>query len=117
MTATLPSHCRPSAQGGASEILKFLATNLGLSIPQTVALMGGHTVGRAAAAESGYDGVWKGRGDTFSTGYYVSLLARPWHSVASSFRGQAVNQWNTGPANAPPGGPMMLNSDMEVRCE
>jgi hypothetical protein len=64
--------------------------------------MGGHTVGRAAAAESGYDGVWKGRGDTFS-----------------SFRGQAVNQWNTGPANlnAPPGGPMMLNSDMEVRCE
>ena len=77
--------------------------------------MGGHTVGRAAAAESGYEGAWKGRGDTFSTGYYVSLLARPWHSVASSFGGQAVNQWNTGPANAPPGGPIMLNSDMEVR--
>ena len=76
--------------------------------------MGGHTVGRAVRAESGYAGAWKGRGDTFSTGYYVSLLARPWHSVVSTFNGQAVNQWNTGARGAATG-PIMLNSDMEVR--
>ena len=89
--------------------------------------MGGHTVGRAAAAESGYSGTWKARGDTFSTGYYTSLLARPWHNDISSFGGQAVNQWNTGGGGqGGPGGAQgvggggrvfMLNSDMEVRQE
>jgi len=106
------SLCRPSAQGGASEILTFLSTNLGLTMPETVALMGGHTVGRAAVSESGYGGVWKGRADTFSTGYYLSLLSVGWRRADSTSRitGKSINQWN-GPPNS---GTMMLNSDMEV---
>ena len=106
--------------------MTFLAANLQLTIPQTVALMGGHTVGRASRSESGYQGVWKGRADTFSTGYYVSLLSLPWHNDVSSFNGKAVNQWSVprrpggggGGGPAPGGGAadaIMLNSDMQVR--
>ena len=100
--------------GGPGEILKYLSQNLQLTAPETVALMGGHAVGRAARAESGFNGVWKGRPDTFSTGYYRTLLTQPFTNVGSTFAGAQVNQWNApGPAAGRPG-PMMLNSDMEV---
>jgi hypothetical protein len=101
--------------GGPAEILNYLSRNLQLTPAQTIALMGGHTVGRAARPESGFNGVWKGRADTFSTGYYRTLLSQPFTNAASTFNGAPVNQWNAPGRGGGGGGPMMLNSDMQVR--
>jgi hypothetical protein len=104
----------PSAMGGPAEILNYLSRNLQLTPAQTIALMGGHTVGRAARPESGFNGVWKGRADTFSTGYYRTLLSQPFTNAASTFNGAPVNQWNAPGRGGGGGGPMMLNSDMQL---
>ena len=75
--------------------------------------MGAHTVGRAQASDSGYDGSWSGYSSSFSVQYYWQLLAVPWDSKDST-----PGAWTAPPPS--PGSPVdpelinLQSSDVEL---
>jgi len=86
---------------------------MGLTATQATALMGVHTLGRALAENSGYDGFWVSRdhAKTFNNQYYTNLIAVGWRtSTAPSGKKQWVRA-DVGPDHEL-GGEMMLNTDM-----
>ena len=48
----------PKATFGFKDTFKFFKNEFGFNVPQTVALLGAHTLGRCTAKNSGYQGVW-----------------------------------------------------------
>jgi hypothetical protein len=73
--------------------------SLELSWPQAATLMGTHTLGRAASANSGYNGWWSDPSNqgVFNNDYYKSLIGKGW-AKATTHVGPggtvAKTQWN-----------------------
>jgi catalase (peroxidase I) len=57
---------------------QFFAARFGLTVTETVALFGAHSVGRAEAANSGVEGGWTAFQSSFSTLYYKELVSPRW---------------------------------------
>lgn len=57
---------------------QFFAARFGLTVTETVALFGAHSVGRAEAANSGIDGGWTAFQSSLSTLYYKELVEPRW---------------------------------------
>ncbi len=55
---TTEMHEFPSAHMGSNQTYKYFADNFGLSMYDTVALMGAHTLGRAKKEHTGFEGTW-----------------------------------------------------------
>ena len=73
---------------------------------EITALMGAHTLGRADADASGYDGAWVVSSSTFDNTYYSDILRRPWVRDANE-NGQHF--WRDPNADT-----IMLNTDMAL---
>jgi hypothetical protein len=88
-------------------------TNLGLSWTGATALMGVHTIGRAEARFSGYDGPWNGLFEArrFTNSYYKSMLAAGWKPQTNPWN-PAKHQWVRSDLRGRNSNEMMLNTDM-----
>jgi hypothetical protein len=80
---------------------------MGFEQTEVTALMGAHTLGRADADASGYDGSWVQNSATFDNDYYDDIINRPWVRETNQ-NGQHL--WRD------PGNPetLMLNTDMSL---
>lgn len=100
----------PNPADSCSAVEASFVKNLGLSWRESAALMGVHTLGRAAAHNSGFDGWWTSGvdGARFDHVYYVNLLGAGW--VPAKVQESGKSQWvrsDGGPATD-----MMLNTDL-----
>jgi len=119
----------PDAQS-STEIQDVFVSKMGMTVDETVALFGGHTLGHVHAANSGFGSsattpnsdtrnAWDSSPDKFDNQYYVSLL-KPWQNVHSN--GDLTNLASFTAADTkniwfnPPGtfDVIMLNSDMAM---
>jgi len=126
----------PDAQS-STEIQEVFVNRMGMTVNETVALFGGHTLGHVHPANSGFGSTattpisntrnaWDPSPDKFDNAYYVSLL-KPWQNVHSNgdltntaafTAADTKNIW----FNPPPPGTttpatfdkIMLNSDMAM---
>jgi catalase (peroxidase I) len=101
----------PDSEKGYNHVMSWAVDQLGLTVRETVALMGAHSLGRAMPANSGYDGAWD-RGDSvFDNQYFNDMINIPWSQNVNDFRTLGItrltHQWN---AN----GFMFLNTDMAL---
>ncbi|KAI3960591.1 hypothetical protein MKX01_003765 [Papaver californicum] len=64
----------PDGKKGIIKHLKDIFYRMGLSDQDIVALSGGHTLGRAHADRSGFDGPWTNEPLKFDNSYFVELL-------------------------------------------
>jgi len=98
----------PDSEGKLAHVLGW-AAQLGMSAEEIVALMGAHTLGRAVAANSGYEGEWVPQDAVLDNVYYVHLVRHPWNRTSNDFTslgiGRTTTQWNDQ-------GRMMLTTDM-----
>ncbi|KNC52463.1 uncharacterized protein AMSG_12124 [Thecamonas trahens ATCC 50062] len=98
----------PDASKGADHVREFF-TRMGFSDRETVALMGGHTVGRAHIVRSGFDGPWTRKNLSFDNEYFRNLMFEEWQ----------VKEWD-GPLqyeDVATGELMMLPTDMAMRTD
>jgi len=76
--ARCPANGRlPDAKKGAKH-LRDVFGRMGFDDGEIVALSGAHTLGRAHAARSGFDGPWTTKPLQFDNEYFVNLLHRTW---------------------------------------
>ena len=66
----------PSAMKDVFEIKRVFIDNLGLLDSDIVALMGAHTLGSMVRRNTGFQGRWKGRIDTFTTGKKILKIEK-----------------------------------------
>jgi hypothetical protein len=107
----------PDAEGGADEIKRTLMDNLGLDVQHTVAILGAHSLGGAAA--SGYAGHWTINPDMFTTQFFQGMLIWAFDAAPMQRPGQTTQQqWNidqsTSGAPAVTAGIFMLNTDVAL---
>jgi hypothetical protein len=107
----------PDAERGCAAVDDTLVTNLGLNWNQSAALMGGHTLGGASTATSGYNGRWKEATASrlFDNGYYLGIVLKGWAPDVSVAGNKDRNQWrraDVGVDSEKKGYEMMLDSDM-----
>lgn len=108
-----PARTLPSANAEDGEVFNYFATVFGLSVPETTALLGAHSLGRASRTNSGFDGQWDPSPGRLDNAYYQSLLTG-WAQefVDNSAIGTPSRyQWRTG-GNA---ALFMLNADIALR--
>jgi hypothetical protein len=93
----------PGANNGLADIRRVFQTQMGLTMRNAVALLGAHTLGRAEAQFSGFNGTWTTQPAAFTNEYYTALTEDPWNpsTVAGG------TQWLAGRR-------IMLNADMEL---
>eukprot|EP00242_Pyramimonas_sp_CCMP2087_P003090 CAMPEP_0198229052 /NCGR_PEP_ID=MMETSP1445-20131203/113915_1 /TAXON_ID=36898 /ORGANISM="Pyramimonas sp., Strain CCMP2087" /LENGTH=651 /DNA_ID=CAMNT_0043909491 /DNA_START=143 /DNA_END=2098 /DNA_ORIENTATION=+ len=98
----------PDSEGNLAHVLGW-AAQLGMSDEEIVALMGAHTLGRAVAANSGYEGEWVPQDAVLDNVYFRDLVEHPWGRTSNDFTslgiGRTTTQWNDN-------GRMMLTTDM-----
>jgi len=113
---TLLRDRQASGERGPAEIQRVLMTNLGLDVPEAVALMGAHTLGRCDMNNSGYNSTWKDRPDLFTTAYYKLLVVARWDRVAMTnpHTGERIYQWNINHKSSRDQNAMMLAADMQL---
>ena len=111
----------PDAEKNAGEIVRSLMTSMGLSVAETVALIGAHTLGAAARNRSGYNNsVWKDRSDLWDITYYKILLTVPFsRRPGMGLRNPRTNaslagEWENAGHGARNVGSFMLNTDMQL---
>lgn len=75
-----------------------------MNVAEVVAIMGGHTLGRAFLGNSGFDGGWVTASSSFSNLYYKSMSGVHWNN------GNSSNVW-LGPVNQKT---MLLKPDVEL---
>lgn len=92
----------PAVSDSYSQLFSFFSTRFGVSLQEMVALMGAHTVGRALATETGFQGGWTLHQSSFSTSYYSALLNQPWHPNTA----QPAAEWQAGQQ-------IMIKADVE----
>lgn len=72
---TTETHTFPEPTMTRAEMMTYFDTHFGFTENEVVALMGAHTLGGAARANSGYAGVWTaGAGREFNTKYYSMIV-------------------------------------------
>jgi len=65
----------PSATGDYIDTTSFFSGEFGFDVNETAALLGAHTLGRAATENSGFNGVWiSGESSKFNNEYYKKLV-------------------------------------------
>lgn len=102
---TCDDHGRlPSAGFSWSNMTAMFVDRIGLTVTQFVALLGAHTLGRAQAANSGFEGGWTVAQSTFSNLYFSSLGGVKWNNTNAS------NVWVDG---VPQPNVLMLKIDVE----
>ena len=93
-TCSYTGNILPSAMKDVFEIKRVFIDNLGLDVPEVVALMGAHSLGTMVGLGSGFQGQWKQRIDTFTTQYYTNLLNYDWIPKYNNFGNNGVTlQW------------------------
>jgi len=114
----------PNPEESCSAVQSCFVDRLGLSWPQSAALMGVHTLGRASPENSGYDGWWSDPENSrrFNNDYFVSILAKGWCAKRNvndcSEEGEAdgscvkKNQWQRCDVGSQGQAEMMLDTDM-----
>jgi hypothetical protein len=65
----------PDASQGAAHLREVFADRMGFTDEEIVALSGGHTLGRAHAVRSGYDGAWTSAPLRFDNEYFRNLVS------------------------------------------
>ena len=94
----------PGAEQGIEEIERVFVDAMGLTVRDAVALLGAHTLGRAAAENSGYEGPWTTNPDVFDNEYFVTMTQNGW---AKTVIDADHTTWVRG-------GTIFLNADMEL---
>lgn len=76
---SIPSRGRlPDGALGKNHIIDVFLDRLGLSVQDTVALMGAHAVGECHKSHQGFDGPWTPNQTEFTNNFYKMLLERTW---------------------------------------
>jgi len=96
----------PNAELSHQHTTAVFVERMGFTQLEITALMGAHTLGRADADASGYDGAWVVSSSTFDNTYYSDILRRPWVRDANE-NGQHF--WRDPNADT-----IMLNTDMAL---
>lgn len=73
-----PRNRLPDASLGKSHIVDVFLDRLGLSVQETVALIGAHSVGECHKSHQGFDGPWTHNQTEFTNNFYKMLLERTW---------------------------------------
>jgi hypothetical protein len=97
------SNALPPATFTWAEIFGLFGGRFGMNIKEVVAIMGGHTVGRAQFAFSGFDGGWTSSQSSFSNAYYKGFANILWNN-----NNQSAVWVDGGRAN------IMLTADVEL---
>ena len=72
---------RFGAGGGGSGVAA--GAGFGMTPTEVTAILGAHTLGRAEAANSGFEGGWTASQSSFSNAFYVLMLQAPWDESAT----------------------------------
>lgn len=100
----------PNPEHSCKAVEDNFVTKLGLDWKQATALMGVHTLGRAEAKNSGFNGYWVA-GDhakSFNNHYFKTIVAAAWKPGLV----QASGKWQWIRADGGPKDEMMLNTDI-----
>merc|ERR1719502_2051911 len=105
----------PHADKSLGEVQRVFTdpSRLGLTMRETTALMGVHTLGRAETRNSGYDGFWDRNARTanvMDNNFFTSMIEVGWDRRRND---ATHHQWTRG--NAPSS--LMLNTDMALAFE
>jgi cytochrome c peroxidase len=93
----------PAPDFSWSQIFGLFGGRFGMSVRETVAIMGAHSLGRCKFADSGFDGGWTASQSSFSNVYYQGFSGVTWNNNNRS------TVWLNGPqAN------VMLMADVEL---
>jgi len=68
----------PEANKNSEHVNEVFVKRMGLTVQDITALMGGHTIGRMEAANTGYTGYWDSTPNKWDNTYYVELIAQWW---------------------------------------
>ena len=102
---------RFGAGGGGSGVAA--GAGFGMTPTEVTAILGAHTLGRAEAANSGFEGGWTASQSSFSNAFYALMLRAPWDESAT-----VRDQWDgsaTLPGSAGVTVPILLfRSDVEM---
>jgi len=105
----------PNPEDSCNGLDRVFLQNLGLNWRATAALSGAHTLGRARASQSGYEGWWSGPAESrkFNNQYFKNMVTRGWIARKDMFGNVAKNQWQRVDHEAAQGQhQMMLNTDL-----
>ena len=100
----------PHAELSHQHTTAVFVDRMGFTQREVTALMGAHTLGRADADASGYDGVWVRNSATWDNSYYQAIIRRPW---VRETNGNGQHLWRD-PENSQT---LMLNTDMALAFE
>lgn len=115
----------PSSQLAHQMIIDVFMTRLGFDSQEVVALMGGHTVGRAVLSEShigfteaeggtGLTGAFSDTPTVFDNDYFQLIAGIPWELSIHSTDGKTPFKPSTFQWSAPSPSRLMLNTDMAL---
>ena len=108
----------PVLDGSASDtadVVKEYVSNMGLSLQEFVALMGGHTLGQMHQGRSGYTGAWTASPDVLDNTYYRSILDLTWSQYVVD--GSGKTQYRAAAPDAPDGFVYALETDLQLRWD
>lgn len=106
----------PDANWGRSKVVNFFSSRMGFSETETIALIGAHSVGRAAPSFSGFDGAWDTTPATLDNTFFRDIVNERLIWDRATVSGTGNRQWKirgaTGSRNT-----MMLNADVGLFWE
>ena len=103
---------RFGAGGGGSGVAA--GAGFGMTPTEVTAILGAHTLGRAEAVNSGFEGGWTASQSSFSNAFYALMLQAPWResaAVPDQWDGNATLPGSGGAASAPV---LLVRSDVEM---
>jgi hypothetical protein len=95
----------PSASFQWPDMQLLFGGRFNMTTREIVAIMGGHTLGRAESKNSGFDGGWVEFQSSFSNAYYATFFTLPWNSTSAD-----SNVWEDLPNKAT----LRLTPDVEL---
>eukprot|EP01083_Nonionella_stella_P174433 604680_1 len=107
----------PDGHAGWKETLNWFSTFLGISVEDTIALLGAHTLGRTHQEFSGFDTrPWVKQSFILDNQYYMDIIAKKWSPVEVNCRSPfgCKWEWHTKGNRQHSGNTLMLNSDMSM---
>jgi len=106
-----PAGLLPSPEGDWTSVSATFVTRMGLTIQDTVALMGAHVLGRAQLQNSGYEFAWVTAPNKFTNAFFRDLMTQQWAVVYNAQN--KTYQWDRSVSSQLT--VMMLNTDMALR--